>query len=227
MQKSTFTRWFVVCLLASVFLPCAVLGISIAGATEEAGYAPATDPRLGMVAALKAMGPHPSLGDQAKVFGRFVGTWGGEYTEFSKDGKETRSSGEWIFGWVMDGRAIQDLFIIHPSAARKERFIGTTVRYFDPKSATWSVTFVDPENGAVETLTGGAVGDDRIVLLSQNTDGKETRWSFDDIRPDSWVFRDEETRDGGKTWRLREVDHMKRGAAPRETTDLGTKGGRI
>jgi hypothetical protein len=163
------------------------------------------------------MGPHPSLGDQAKVFGRFVGTWDGEYIEFSKDGKETRSSGEWIFAWVMDGRAIQDLFVIHPSAARKERFIGTTLRYFDPKSRTWSVTFIDPENGAVETLTGSAVGDDRIELLSQNqnTDGKETRWSFDDIRPDSWVFRDEETRDGGKTWRLREIDHMKRrGAAP-------------
>ena len=66
-----------------------------------------------------------------------------------------------------------------------------------------------------QTLTGGAVGDDRIVLLSQNTDGKESRWSFDHIRPDSWIFRDEGSGDGGKTWRLREEDHMKRrGAAP-------------
>jgi hypothetical protein len=215
MQKSTFTQWFVVCWLASVFLSCAVLGISGAGTAVKAGSAPATDPRLDMVTALQAMGPHPSLGDQAKVFGRLVGTWDGEYNEFSKDGKETRSSGEWIFGWVMDGRAIQDLFIIHPSAARKERYIGTTLRYFDPKSGTWSVTFFDPETNSIATLTGGAVGDSRIVLHDQNTDGKQTRWSFDDIRPDSWVFRDEETRDGGKTWWLREEDHMKRrGAAP-------------
>jgi hypothetical protein len=99
----------------------------------------------------------------------------------------------------MDGRAIQDLFIIHPSTAHKEGFIGTTLRYFDPKSGTWSVTFIDPENGAVETLKGGAVGDDRIVLLSQNTDGKMSRWSFEDILPDSWVFRDERSSDGGKT----------------------------
>ena len=169
--------------------------------------------RLDMVAGLEALGPHPSLGEQAQVFGRFVGIWDGEYTEFSKDGKTTHSSGEWIFGWVMDGRAIQDLFIIHPSAARKEKYIGTTLRYFDPKSGTWSVTFVDPENGSVATLTGGAVEDGRIVLHSQNKDGKETRWSFDEIRPDSWVFRDEETSDGGKTWRLREEDHMKRRGA--------------
>ena len=159
------------------------------------------------------MGPHPSLGEQAQVFGRFVGIWDGEYTEYSQDGKTTHSSGEWIFGWVMDGRAIQDLFIIHPSAARKERYIGTTLRYFEPKSGTWHVTFVDPQNGSVTTLTGGAAQDGRIVLHGQSKDGKETRWSIDAIRPDSWVFRDEETSDGGKTWRLREEDHMKRRGA--------------
>jgi hypothetical protein len=213
MNKSTFTRWFVMSLLPAVVLLCAVLGISGAATTGKGKNAPATDSRLDMVAVLQATGPHPSLGEQAKVFGRFVGSWDGEYTEYSKDGKTTHSSGEWIFGWVMDGRAIQDLFVIHPSAARKERYIGTTLRYFDSKSGTWSVTFVDPENGAVQTLAGGAVGDDRIVLLSKDAQGKESRWSFDDMRPDSWVFRDEASSDGGKTWRLREEDQMKRRGA--------------
>jgi len=203
-------------LLASGFLVWTCVGISDAAATGGDAATPATDRRLDMVAGLQAMGPHPSLGEQAQVFGRFVGIWDGEYAEFSKDGKTTHSSGEWIFGWVMDGRAIQDLFIVHPSAARKERYVGTTLRYFEPKSGTWSATFVDPESGSAATLTGGAVEDRRIVLHGQIKDGKETRWSFDEIRPDSWVFRDEETGDGGKTWRLREEDHMKRrDAAPR------------
>ena len=215
MQKSTFTRWFAVWLLVSVIVSWVSFSKRAGAATGKSENEPAADQRLDMVTALQATGPHPSLGDQAKVFGRFVGTWDGEYNEFSKDGKTARSSGEWIFGWVMDGRAIQDLFIIHPSEAHKEGFIGTTLRYFDPKSRTWSVSFIDPEDDVVETLTGGAVGDDRIVLLSQNTDGKESRWSFDDIRPDSWIFRDERSSDGGKTWRLREEDHLKRrGAAP-------------
>ncbi len=209
-MKEHYAVW----LLASVFLVWTSLRTSDAAATGKATAVVATtDARLDMVMALKAMGPHPSLGDQAQVFGRFVGTWDGEYTEYSKDGGVTRSSGEWIFGWVMDGRAIQDLFVIHPSAQRSERYMGSTLRCFDPKSQTWSVTFIDPENAAVETLTGGAVGDDRIVLLSQNTDGKVSRWSFLDIRPDSWVFRDEASSDGGKTWRLREEDHLKRRGA--------------
>jgi hypothetical protein len=182
-------------------------------ATGKAGKAPATDPRLDMVTALQAMGPHPSLGDQAKVFGRFVGTWDVEYTDFSKDGKASHRSGELIVGWVMDGRAIQDLWIVYPSAARKDREVYTDLRYFDPKSRTWPATFIDPENVSVARFTGGAVGDDRIVLNSQDFDGKDTRWSFNDIRPDSFVFRDEESRDGGKTWRLQAEYHMKRGGA--------------
>jgi len=151
-------------LLASVFLMWTSLSIGDAAATGSDTTASTTDPRLDMVAELKALDPHPSLGDQAKVFGRFIGTWDGEYTEFSNDGKVTRSSGEWVFGWVMDGRAIQDLFIIRPSAAHPEGFVGTTLRFFDSKSQTWSVTFIDPENNSVATLTGAAVGGDRIVF---------------------------------------------------------------
>jgi hypothetical protein len=177
------------------------------------------DPRSDMVAALQAPGPHPSLSGQANVFGRLVGAWDGEYTEFAKDGSATHSSGEWIFGWVLEGRALQDVFIIHPSAAHKEGFIGTTLRFFDPKSGAWNVTFVDPQDNWVATLTGGAVAQDRIVLRNHSADGRENRWSFEAIRPDSWVFRDEETLDGGKTWRLLEEDHMKRRASRTARSD--------
>ena len=77
------------------------------------------------------------------------------------------------------------------------------------------MTFIDPENASVTGFSGGAVGDDRIVLENQDTDGKQTRWSFNDIHTDFFVFRDGVSRDGGKTWRLREEDHMKqRGEAP-------------
>jgi hypothetical protein len=199
-------------LLAAGFL--VGTSVSHAGATRGGADAPAADPRLDMVAVLQAVAPHPALGDQAQVFGPFVGTWDGDYREFARNGKETRSSGEWTFGWVMDGRAIQDLFVIYPSAERKERYLGTTLRCFDRKSKIWSVTFIDPETAVVETLVGAAAGDDRIVLLNQNTVGEVTRWSFVDIRPDSWVFTVEVSRDGGKTWRLREEDHMKRRGAP-------------
>lgn len=57
--------------------------------------------------------------------------------------------------------------------------------------------------------------DDRIVLDTQDFADKETRWPVNDIRPNSFVWREEESSDGGKTWELLAQHQMKRrGAAP-------------
>jgi hypothetical protein len=70
-------------------------------------------------------------------------------------------------------------------------------------------------NASIVKFAGGAAGDGRIVLNTPDLDAKDTRWSFNDIRPDSFVFRDEASHDGGKAWRLRSEYHIKRrGAAP-------------
>jgi hypothetical protein len=72
----------------------------------------------------------------------------------------------------MDGRAIQDLWIVNPSGARKEREVYTDLRYFDPKSGTWPAIFIDPDDASVAKFTGGALGDDRIVLDSPDLGAK-------------------------------------------------------
>ena len=214
MNKSAARWWFSALLLAALCSSWAGL-CEGARATEEPREPVTIDPRLDMITALKALGAHPTLRDQAAVFGRLVGTWDVEYTDFNKDGKVTHRSGEFIVGWVMDGRAIQDFWIVYPSAGRKDREVYTDLRYFDPKSRTWPSTFVDPEHASVARFTGGAVGDDRIVLDTQDFGGTDTRWSINEIRPDSFVWREEESLDGGKTWRLLAEHHMKRRGAAR------------
>ena len=179
------------------------------------GSASATDPHHGLVATLEAKSPHPALGDQAQVPGRLVGTWDVEYTDFAKDGKVIRRTGEFIVGWVMDGRALQDLWIVNPSGKRTDREVYTTLHYFDPKSRTWHATFVDPEHGSIARFTGGPVGNDRFVIETPDLGSQTNRWSFNDIRPESFVYRDEASSDGGKTWKLQSEYHMKRrGAGP-------------
>ena len=59
-----------------------------------------------------------------------------------------------------------------------------------------------------------AIGDKKYG--SQDTDGSEMRWSFNDIRPDSFVWRGEVSHDGGKTWWLQEEHHMKRRASAQQ-----------
>src|SRR5262249_40431690 len=96
-----------------------------------------------------------------------------------------------------------------------ERGIGTSIRFFDSKTRMWRVVFVSPEYNALVTLEGGVEGN-RIVLRGVNDEGSRLRWSFNDIQADSFVWRGEESRDGGKSWRLEEEHHMKRRKASRQ-----------
>jgi hypothetical protein len=170
----------------------------------------ATHPPLDVTTALKATSPHPALGDQAQVLGRIIGTWDVEYTDFAKDGTATHRTGEFIVGWIMDGQAIQDLWIVNPSGTRKEREVYTDLHWFNAKTRTWHATFVDPEHGSVAKFAGGPVGNDRYVLETSDLGSKQTRWSFNDIRADSFVWRDEASNDDGKTWKLQSEYKMKR-----------------
>ena len=160
-----------------------------------------------MITALPAPGPHASLGERARAFDRFVGTWDAECTEHAADGSTTRFAGQVLFGWIIDGWAVQDVWIWHPETG--ERGIGTTVRFYDAKAGAWRVVWICPAEGVLVTLTGGPVGD-RIVLRGERSGGGQLRWSFNEIRADSFVWRGEVSHDQGETWRLTGEYHMRR-----------------
>ncbi|HEY0336292.1 MAG TPA: hypothetical protein VGC70_03050, partial [Burkholderiales bacterium] len=122
-MKKQFALWLITSGLLS--------SLSAGGAT------PAADPPLDLTTALKATSPNPALGDQAQVLGRIVGTWDVEYTDYAKDGTAIHRTGEFIVGWIMDGQAVQDLWIVNPSGTRKDREVYTDLHWFDAKSRTW------------------------------------------------------------------------------------------
>jgi hypothetical protein len=201
-MKTRYAMWLAV--------PCLALSLGIGNAYETARHRPAVAASQDMIGMLRADGPHPSLGENGKIFGRLVGTWQVDYTDFKKDGTVLHRSGELLVGWVLDGRAIEDVWIVDPSGTRKEREIYADIRYLDSKSGTWPATFIDPEHASVARFTGGADGEDRIVLESKDFEGLETRWTFSEIRAESFVFRDEVSSDGGKTYRMQGEYHLTR-----------------
>lgn len=176
---------------------------------EPGGAQPSSDPRQEMISVLAASAAHPSLGDQAQVWDRFVGTWDCNFGFYLDDGSVRRSAGELEFGWVLDGHALQDIWISYPKDGTKDRNIGTSIRFFDDKTRTWRVVFVSPADGGLLTVQGGVEGD-RIVLRGTDDEGAALRWSFNDIQADSFIWRGEKSRDGGETWRLEEEHRMKR-----------------
>ena len=178
--------------------------------SEQGGRA--GDSQRDMIAALEAASPHPSLGEQARVFGQFIGTWECDYANFAEDGTITRGKGEVTFGWVLDGHAVQDVWTWTAEGGSGAREVVTDIRFFDSKSAKWRAVWVDPASSRVKTASGGVIGD-RIVLESTADDGSRDRWSFNDITRDSFVWRGEKSRDSGKTWQLWAEHHLKREGA--------------
>src|SRR5258708_13043507 len=89
--------------------------------------------------ALGADGPSADRAGKMDLYGRFVGSWDLDVRQFSDDGRERRRAGEWHFGWALEGRAIQDVWIVpprgelrHGDATAKTNSYGTTLRISDP-----------------------------------------------------------------------------------------------
>src|SRR5262249_8970085 len=77
----------------------------LACAEPMGAYAP-------MLAALGADGPAAGFESELALFGQFVGSWELDRTEYTVDGRVASvHRGEWHFGWVLGGRAIQDVWI--------------------------------------------------------------------------------------------------------------------
>ena len=167
-----------------------------------------TSPTL--IEALRAEGPHASLGAAANVFGQLVGTWDLTCERYAADGTHTSSRGVWYFGWVVDGRIVQDVIYFFPAGRPAERDGGTTLRFYDTQAKQWRAYFFAPSRNAVIALAGGTAGNDRIVLHGTDVDGSLLRWSFNDIKPDSLYWKGEISHDGGKTWRIEQEMHLTR-----------------
>lgn len=144
-------------------------------------------PDGGFADALLASGPAPELGTAAADFGWLVGGWAAELRDIDGDGSIDEGRGEWWFSWVLEGRALQDVWIAPPRPERGrprdpsapgDRY-GTTIRRFDRANGVWRITWINPVSGAVDHLAGGRVGD-RIELIGEQ-DGVPIRWSFVDI----------------------------------------------
>jgi len=185
---------------ALMILPAAAL----AAAGITAGPALASD---AMIDALRSGRPDTTLAAKLQTYGRFVGSWTLEAEYHPPEGPPIRAAGEWHFDWVLDGRAVQDVFILPAWSARvgKAReswwFYGSTVRWFDPAMDAWHITYFEPSRPFEIRQIGRAVGPD-IVQIGEEADGVIRRWRFVDIERDTFRWIGEASRDKGATWTL-------------------------
>lgn len=167
----------------------------------------------GLAGALHAAGPGGEHADKLMLFGQFVGSWRATWSPVGAGREPTSLHGEVHFGWILDGRAIQDIWIVpirrewtqsEPSVG----FYGTTIRFYDPSLDAWRSTWIDLPNGRVRRFIGRPV-ENEIVLLSDE-EVPQLRWRFCDITHDSFRWRAEISRDSGFTWTVHQDMHLRR-----------------
>jgi hypothetical protein len=71
--------------------------------------------------ALAMAGRSPEIPESADAYGWLIGSWELDVFDYP-DGSERKSSGEVHFAWVLEGRAVQDTFIIPKVSERRPGF---------------------------------------------------------------------------------------------------------
>jgi hypothetical protein len=171
-----------------------------------------SDPAL---AALRADGPWPDYGEKMMLYGQFVGDWEFDWTGFDADGKVTLTTkGEWVFTRVLEGRAIQDVWICRSREVRgtseapaAKGEYATTVRFYDPSIDAWRVVWTGPGYGNLRTFFAHAERAE-IVQEGWTPEGQPLHWIFSDIAEHSFDWRSQVRQ--GAEWRLLETMVVRR-----------------
>ena len=194
---------------------------SIAMALLVAGACSTTPPLNGV---LDSPGPAPDRAEELGLYAFLIGHWDTRIVAYEEDGTRHESRGEIHAGWVLEGRAIQDVWMTPPRAERHPgeplpalpvtgAWYGTTLRAYDPGLDAWHILWSDPATQFYARQIGRAEGHE-IVQRGALPSGVELRWRFTEIRPDSFHWLGEASVDEGATWGLQVEVFARRRAMP-------------
>jgi hypothetical protein len=165
----------------------------------------------GFQSVLHASGPAAERRKQLDLYAFLVGSWTAEVRTHDDAGAIHRGAAEIHAGWVLEGRAIQDVWMIPDRAHRAPdaprlpvagNWYGTTLRIYDPAIDAWRIQWSDPATNRFLQQIGRADGAD-IVQEGDDGRGGVWRWRFTKIEPGSFHWLGEHATKPGGTWTLR------------------------
>ena len=163
--------------------------------------------KAGFQPALAAHGRSPEIPESEDAYGWLIGSWELEVLRYRVDLSTRGIRGEVHFAWALEGRAVQDVWIMPRREERSAEvdktcnMYGTTLRVWDGAIQAWRVTWMNPVTGARDELIGRRSGKD-IVQVGTHANGTPIRWIFSEITQDSFRWTGEALNPDGKTWTL-------------------------
>ena len=157
---------------------------------------------------LAADGRSPEIPESADAYGFLVGSWDLDVLRYwAQDVAARGIKAEVHAAWVLEGRALQDLWIMPRRSDRtghldkKFNMYGTTLRVWDASLQAWRISWSNPAGDHYEQQIGRKIGSD-IIQLGNRPDGTTTRWTFTEITSNSFHWLGESLQPDGKSWTL-------------------------
>jgi hypothetical protein len=157
---------------------------------------------------LTAPGRSPEIPGSVDAYGWLIGSWELDVCHYGGVDVAARGiKGEAHFEWVLEGRAVQDVWIMPRRSERtgdvdrRMNMYGTTLRVWDPSIQAWRITWSNPAGDHRAEQIGRWSGKD-VVQVGTSSDGTPTRWTFTEITPDSFHWIGESLKPDGGTWRV-------------------------
>jgi uncharacterized protein len=140
------------------------------------------------------------------IYDWLIGSWNVEAVDYLENNEILKSQGEWHFAYVLEGRAVQDVWISPKRSLRTDNLkqprnrYGSTIRYYDNETKKWCINWFNPVSNVTNKLYGWKEGDKLIHEGKENSD--IIRWTFEDITENSFHWKGEISKDNGKTFEL-------------------------
>jgi hypothetical protein len=149
---------------------------------------------------LECAEPHPDIPVGQRIFAPLIGSWDLVVTWYQNGVQVRQEAGEWHFAWVLEGRAIQDVWIVPPRKLRAQSAhlyeYGTSLRFYDAELSAWQSTWIGPMHRVVHTFI--ARGDENGITMETTAAAtKSLRWVFSQIKTESFRWENFEESDDG------------------------------
>ena len=156
--------------------------------------------------------PAPDRAHALGLYGFLIGSWETTVIAHEESGATHTNRGEIHAGWVLEGRALQDVWMLPRRAERAADatprqlpvtgdWYGTTLRVYDPGIDAWHILWSNPVTQLYTRQIGRARGHD-IVQEGRHESGALMRWSFTRMTPQTFHWLGEASADDGASWRL-------------------------
>lgn len=154
-----------------------------AGPDQAGGDSWCRDPQHEFRKQLEADGPDPRYAKEMMRYGQFVGSWKLTSTDHQV-GKVI--AGQAYFGWVMQGRAVQDIWI---SEDPTDPGFGSTLRVYRPDEGLWRISFHETIGKIAAELESRVVGTDIVESSVWSVGDLQQQWIWSDCGRDHFNWR--------------------------------------